>query len=259
MSSYERQPPSGRDFEVFEAVILGGKSTRQAAEQFHLSQTRICQIVERVKQWQAEAAPQNSDVSSERLLQLAKAVAAGRLDHLYGEMMQAWRRSQGEVKKVRSSRFGDDVTTTTVSPGDPKYPLAAMRLAKAQAELGVFGGLICPPEEDAEDEDRKGRPEARPTAAPPARDCSDSREPAPAAASSRAPEPLATTSAQTASAELSPRQLSARERFFQGVQPPLPAGKSAAATTQIQITPAQPGLSVKEILNREGRRSRRAG
>ena len=62
--------------------------------------------------------------------------------------MEGWRRSQGEVKKSRSSRFGDDVTTTFFSPSGPKLFVAAMRLATAQAELGAYGGLLCPPEEE---------------------------------------------------------------------------------------------------------------
>ena len=51
----QKLPPSGRDFAgVFSAVILAGKSTRAAAGEFRLSQTRVCQIVRRVKKWQAE-------------------------------------------------------------------------------------------------------------------------------------------------------------------------------------------------------------
>src|SRR5262245_58147454 len=89
----QRLPPSGRDFEVYETVILGGKTTRHAAEKFELSQTRICQIVERMRAWQAEVLPADTSHSAERLQQLAKSVAAGRLDHLYCETMEAWRQS----------------------------------------------------------------------------------------------------------------------------------------------------------------------
>jgi hypothetical protein len=271
MSNHERRPPSGRDFAVFEAVILGGTSTREAAEQFRVSQTRVCQLVERVREWQAEVLPAESD-SDERRLRLAKILAAGRLDHLYGEMMQAWRRSQGEMKKTRSSRFGDDVTTTFFSPGDPKYALAAMRLATAQAALGVFGGLACPPEEDEEACEAghseaspcdTGRPEARPTKDPPIEDCSQNGQPKPAPAKEAASEPAATTSSKTTCGELSPRQAAARERFLGPVQPPIPAGESSQTVTQIQVTPEQLGLSVADILSRQqrraGRRARRAG
>jgi len=80
MATNLRLPPSGRDFEVFEAVILGGKTTREAAQTLRLAQTRICQIVERMRQWHAEVLPAQSGHSPERLQQLAKSVAAGRLD-----------------------------------------------------------------------------------------------------------------------------------------------------------------------------------
>jgi len=267
MSSHERRPPSGRDFAVFEAVILGGKSTREAAEQFRLSQTRVCQLVERVREWQAEVLPAaDGDDDEERRVRLAKIVAAGRLDHLYGEMMQAWRRSQGEMKKTRSSRFGDDVTTTFFSPGDPKYALAAMRLATAQAALGVFGGLACPPEEadDAEQEPGEtGRPEARPTKNPLVEDCSQNGQARPAVAKEAACDPAATACSKTTCGDLSPRQAAARERFLGPVQSPPVAGESGNGVTQIQVTPEQLGLSVADILSRQqrraGRRARRAG
>src|SRR5262245_61096342 len=85
MSSEQRLPPSGRDFDVFAAVIVGGQTTRQAAAEFKLSQTRVCQIVERVRTWQAEVLMADNPPTEERRLQLAKCVAAGRLDHLYSE------------------------------------------------------------------------------------------------------------------------------------------------------------------------------
>jgi len=271
MLSHKRRPPSGRDFEVFEAVILGGKSTREAAEQFRVSQTRVCQLVERVRDWQAEVLPAESD-SDERRLRLAKILAAGRLDHLYGEMMQAWRRSQGEMKKTRSSRFGDDVTTTFFSPGDPKYALAAMRLATAAAALGVFGGLACPPEEGEEAFEAghseaspcdTGRPEARPTKDPPIEDCSQNGQPRPEVATVAVTKQAASAASKTTCGDLSPRQAAARERFLGTVQPPPAAGETAAATMQMQVTPEQLGLSVADILSRQqrraGRRARRAG
>src|SRR5262245_40259477 len=110
MSNDLRLPPSGRDFDVFSAVMVGGQTTRQAAAQFKLSQTRVCQIVERVHAWQAQVLPADSPLPEERQLRLGKQMAAARLDHLYGEMMEAWRKSQGETKKIRSARFGDEVT-----------------------------------------------------------------------------------------------------------------------------------------------------
>jgi len=42
-------PPSERDFEVFEHVVVGGGTTRGAAREFQISQTRLCQVLDRVR------------------------------------------------------------------------------------------------------------------------------------------------------------------------------------------------------------------
>ena len=260
MSTEQRLPPSGRDFDVFSAVIVGGQTTRQAAAQFKVSQTRICQIARRVQAWQAEVVPADGGLPEERRLCLAKQVAAARLDHLYGEMMAAWRSSQGETKKIRSARYGDEVTTTTISCGDPKYLLAAMRLAKAQSELGAWGGLsyFAPVEEE---ETESGRTEARPAADHPARDCSQKpvREPAPAPATTEAEAP--TAKPVNSSCDLSPEQRAARRQLFEPVQ--TAAAPGDRSVTQIEVTPESLGLSVADILSRQDRRShkraRRAG
>ena len=227
----QRLPPSGRDFEVFSAVILAGQSTREAAASFRLSQTRVCQIVERVKKWQAEvvgaadaADPQSTEKqpSEERLLHLAKCIAAGRLDHLYGEAMRAWERSQGQLKKTRSSRFGDEVTTISASCGDTRYLLAAMRLTKAQAELPAAAYSLFPEADD--EEESSGRPEARPTPHP-EEDCSAICDPQPAGAAAATAACDATDDLPMASAARKLGVALARRSLFGPVQPPPPAAE----------------------------------
>jgi len=271
MSSDLRLPPCGRDFDVFSLVIVGGQTTRQAAAEFKLSQTRVCQIVERVQTWQSEVLPAESPLPEERQLRMSKHMAAARLDHLYGEMMKAWRKSQGETKKTRNSRFGDEVTTTTISCGDPKYLLAAMRLATAQAELGVWGGLRCYADDeedtsaDATVEREKqptGRPEARPTADHPAGDCSEKRNHQPAQAPAATSPPAPTANSANTSAALTLEQQLARRQLFAPVQ--TAAGPDDnRCISQVEVTPETLGLSVTDILTRQQRRAqkraRRAG
>ena len=271
MSSDLRLPPSGRDFDVFSLVIVGGQTTRQAAGQFKLSQTRVCQIIDRVQTWQAEVLPAESPLPEERQLRLGKHMAAARLDHLYGEMMEAWRSSQGETKKTRNARFGDEVTTTTISCGDPKYLLAAMRLATAQAELGVWGGLRCYAEDDEEEstgaekeyeKPETGRPEARPTEDHPGGDCSENRDRQPAQAPAATTTPARTANCANTSAALTLEQQLARRQLFAPVQ--TAAGPDDNRhVTQVEVTPETLGLSVTDILTRQQRRTqkraRRAG
>src|SRR5262245_5881310 len=245
----QKLPPRGRDFEVFSAVILAGKSTREAAAGFKLSQTRVCQIVERVRKWQVEvlgtahhAEPQPSE---ERLLHLAKCIAAGRLDHLYGESMEAWRRSQGQLKKTRSSRYGDEVTTTSVSCGDTKYLVAAMRLSKAQAELPAASFALFPVEDG---EELAGRPEARPTDHP-EEDCSANRERHSGAIDVASANGDATTDAPMTSTDLPIRHALARRKLLEPVQAP-----ETDSVTSLSLTPEKPGLTLDRKLTRQQRR-----
>jgi len=224
MSVTFQLPPSGRNFEVFEAVIVGGKSTRDAAGQFRLSQSRVCQIVRRMQAWQAEVLTSEQHLTDEEQLRLSKDIAGHRLNHLYCEVMGAWRRSQGEFKQTRSSRYGDEVTTTKSSYGDPKYLVAASRLIKAAADLGVAGSLPYPDDDEEPDvgwavpteekEDVVGT--AHPTH--PVEDCSQNGHarpiPAPAAMNSAA----AKAGSEQTSAELSPQHAQARRALLAPVQ-----------------------------------------
>ena len=295
MSVTFQLPPSGRNFEVFEAVIVGGKSTRDAAGQFRLSQSRVCQIVRRMQAWQAEVLTSEQHLTDEEQLRLSKDIAGHRLNHLYCEVMGAWRRSQGDFKQTRSSRYGDEVTTTKSSYGDPKYLVAATRLIKAAADLGVAGSLPYP-----DDEEEPGRPEVRPTATHPVEDCSQNGHarsvPAPAAMNSAA----AKAGSEQTSAELSPQHALARRALLAPVQQDhaaelasagrvgqaSPRAQTHAASTldprgssagddrsavspalthptqgggiQLQVTPDQPGISSRPLSRQQRRKLQRA-
>ena len=252
--SATRLPPSWRDFEVYRTVIVGGKSTREAAEEFRLSQTRVCQIVERMRAWQTEILPAESPLPEAGLLRLSQNIACERIDFLYGEAMAAWRRSQGETTQTRTSGYGDEFVTTKFSCGDPKYLLAASRLVKASAEIGRHGGLALP--EEAEEEvhgvaagatptprgraqplkpeaqakEHTGRPEARPTAHP-VKDCSQNGHSQPTPAAAAPAEAAATAEDERTSSELSPRHALARRAclpLFRPTTPPLSTPLAAA-------------------------------
>src|SRR5262245_56544613 len=50
-------PPSERDFDVYRLVAVEGESTRAAAGQFGISQTRVIQIRKHVAEWIADELP----------------------------------------------------------------------------------------------------------------------------------------------------------------------------------------------------------
>src|SRR5688500_17995796 len=73
-------PPSDRDLQVFERVVAQGATTRAAAAEFGLSQTRIVQIRDRVAEWIASAVPPSERRSAGEQLRLAAAIASQRID-----------------------------------------------------------------------------------------------------------------------------------------------------------------------------------
>jgi hypothetical protein len=121
-------PPSPRDFAVYEAIVLRGNSTRDAASLFKVSQTRVRQIARRVLDWLAETLPEVSAADAEKLLRLARQIAGDRLQLLYG---MAFRRFETQLQ--------------------PQFGMLAMRITEAQLRLGHFGGAIEEAMADAED------------------------------------------------------------------------------------------------------------
>jgi hypothetical protein len=112
-------PPSFRDFQVYQRVVVEAVSTRQAAAEFSRSQTRIRQIVQRVSQWLTENLPPQDDATDAALLRYAQHLAADRLSFFYSQAMDGWRAER-----------------------QLKYFNLAIRLALAQSKLPVIPGTL---------------------------------------------------------------------------------------------------------------------
>ncbi len=128
-------PPSERDFGVYEAVVVECASTRTAAEQFGLSQTRIVQIRDRVIEWIGANVPLTPRLDPRQRLQLASDVAGRRLQYFLTEAMEAWRQSQGPQTRVRTDSMGQTITTGQTSYGDVRYLNALARLNEHTIKL----------------------------------------------------------------------------------------------------------------------------
>ena len=101
-----KQPPSGRDREIYEFVMHIGASQETAAKRWGISQARVSQIVQRVEDWmhtvlgEAEgelppnAMSDDPPLSPAERLQLAEQIAYERMEFVYGESLRAWRKSQ---------------------------------------------------------------------------------------------------------------------------------------------------------------------
>jgi hypothetical protein len=122
-SSLPKMPPSARDFALYEFVAAQSKTTREAAEEFGISQTRVRQVLAKVVEFLVEALPgDDGEHTAEQKLAAAERLANMRLDYLYGESLSEWRRSR-------------EATAGPVPLGKVCYLNQAVRVAVAAARL----------------------------------------------------------------------------------------------------------------------------
>jgi hypothetical protein len=152
MQTELKLPPSGRDFQVYERVVVQTASTRDVAKEFSLSQTRVRQIVKRVAQWLLQELPTASEAADAAHLRLSQHMAADRLEGLFCEAMTGWR-ARHETKY-----FGLALRVITLQS---KMPVIA----------GTLAGLMADAIEGPLPEEHSAQP-ADYTPAPPEEDCS---------------------------------------------------------------------------------------
>ena len=134
-----RIPPSDRDFDVFEDLVVGGSTTRATAYEFKISQTRVCQIVARVRQWIKALLGDTDGLTPEQQLKLAIGIAGDRLDFLYNKAIVGWNSTQGSMEKTQILPNGNAITTQVECYGEPRYLIAAGRLVLMRSKLHTSG------------------------------------------------------------------------------------------------------------------------
>lgn len=187
----ELLPPSERDWALYHAVRVQQWPTRAAAIGFEMSQTRVCQIVQRTAAFIAQSMSVPSKEEEARQLVAGKQLAADRLDFLYGQAMNCFRHSQEAKNGCDKGRR---------NYGDVRYLHTAARLALIASTLPAPRQLWPGDCHDAPE------PNPEPAHAP------SSRRPQPAARCNRAetcsaplaeqaPEPVAEPNTPSAIAE----------------------------------------------------------
>ena len=128
-------PPSGRDFEVYRRTAVEGRTTREVAAEFELSQTRVTQLRNKVFEWIGAHLPPPGRMSDEQRLRAAETLAFEQLQQQYAEAMEAWRNSATAVHVTRyvGRAIDEGVTQVKESHGDPKYLKLATHISKASA------------------------------------------------------------------------------------------------------------------------------
>jgi len=279
MSVSPKLPPTGRDFIVYQRVVVDGASTRMVAEEAGVSQTRVRQIVIRVMQWLVETLPADTELSEAAQLRLAQHIAADRLERFYVEANRYWQHTT-----------------------QPKFAYLCLRVMAAQSKLAAQPGtlealamdaIIGPLPDDVGQtflsakenvgqtflsaNENKATPSSRkpsaksaaasaiegkhktadknvcPTSAPPLRDCSPGPSSEAATAETSSSVPVATPSAPEPCDKLPPAARAARRAFLAPAHLPNDHGKEAPVT-EIKITPQTLGLSTKKNLSRKERR-----
>jgi hypothetical protein len=261
-------PPSARDFQIYQRLTLEGASTRQAAADFSLSQTRIRQIVERVTHWLAETLPKPTETEDAAYLRLAQHIAADRLQFLYSEAMHGWRATHQAKYAGVIFRITAAHAKMPVSPGTLDALVADALEGPLPDDFSWRVGPACeasdgPParEDEAPAEPPTARPstfDLRPSAPPsppPPRDCSTSAQKPPADIALPAARSTTTSAAATTSAGRNGDRAAPRRAFLAPAQPLPPAGDSPI--TELKITPQNLGLSMQRKLSRRERRKLR--
>jgi hypothetical protein len=138
-------PPSVRDFEIYRFVKFECNSTREAAHEFHLSQTRVRQVMARVIEFLIESAPHGDDdeEGASQRLYVAEQLAREQLDYLYQRAMKAF-----------DDTHHEDIHGNLL-PGKVSYLAAAARITLWMAKVPVHA---LP--EFREDEEENAREEA---------------------------------------------------------------------------------------------------
>lgn len=131
-------PPTWMDFYVYRLVKIELHSLASTAASLGITGARVCEVVIRVGDYLLASAPGTDDEAERRKqLQVSMQLAAERIEFLHSQAMQAFRRSQQETIKLGKARGKDGRPEyeTHISPGDPKFLMAAAKLALIATKL----------------------------------------------------------------------------------------------------------------------------
>lgn len=132
--------PTPRDLTIHTAVTDEGRSQREVAVKYGLSQARVCQIVKAVDAWTLRMADDRyADYTPQQRRRLAENTFRERLNYFYSQTLAAWRASQREETIERDGGLSGDYSVTRPAYGKVCYLELAMRISERIAELDWAG------------------------------------------------------------------------------------------------------------------------
>ena len=275
MSTSPKLPPSARDFLVYHRIVVDGVSTRSAADEAKISQTRVRQIVLRLTEWLVEALPTDTELSEAARLRLARHIAADRLERFYLQANRAWEQTtqpkfasvclrvlaaQSKLAAIPGTLeahamdailgpLPDDTTslyaTTGQSlppspPDDPRPTATASENPNSRVQ-----GQQHPPTLDLGHSSLDGNPSLR--------DCSPAPSNGSMAAEKPPCPPAVTLHILKACDKPGLENCTARAEFFSPAHPSA-SNENDAPVTELRITPEQLGFTTSKALSRKDRR-----
>jgi hypothetical protein len=153
----------GRDRQIYERVKVEGKTQREVAAEFKVSQPRVQQICQRVEQWIGQTLPPGF-VDAQRMARLHAAARTHRLrlDWFYEQASLGWQKSlesQITVKKRFVKEEEVEERTGKTMSGNYRYLDALMRLDREMLE---FEGMTPQGQVNLRAPDRLPDPPPRP-------------------------------------------------------------------------------------------------
>lgn len=235
-------PPSQRNIAIYRFLVAETGSTREAAAQFGISQTRVRQIARQVALWAAEALPAGTEAHTAGLLRVAEATASDRLQHFYEQTMTQWR-------ATHQPKFLGLALRVTLA--DARLPTRTFAIEAAAAEAWE--------QEESGDRGRESGVGSRESAGgdAPNGDCSLGREvQSPARNAAPGVSIVSVEPASKLGLLLAEEESERRERMSAArtlLRPVAPAALEGAS-----IAPESIGISVEEVLQRRARKNRKA-
>jgi len=242
-------PPSQRDFEVYRFVKIEHHSTRQAAGQFNISQSRVRQVLAAIVEYLVDTVPVDEEGKCVERLQVAEQLAREQLEFLYGQAIEWWQHS------VHDWRSGSALPK-------PSYLALAARITMCMSRVPVH----APPRWSAEGDERDELgglaevPEASGTPTPhfdhpPVEECSAPAASRNAIPTSQPQPKIGSDLPEPSCKSLEEIKAEARRRFLRPAQATASQNLESPASGDDESPAADP-LPARPPLNRKERRAR---
>lgn len=132
--------PSDRDLQIYETAVFAGRSQREVAKEFGVSQPRVNQVLKEMAAWMADNTPAfAAGLTPEQKLRLVHYNVTQQLEYQRCIAMQAWEDSRHGMETVSRTTIVDNVRRTTAynrpRQANVRYLHAASRISLAIARL----------------------------------------------------------------------------------------------------------------------------